>query len=797
MRLTQRLGRRGRALLVCLLLLLVFKGVVYGVARWVPLPARLQAKASTVLRYHDGRLMHVFLSEDEKIRIASKLSQVDPQYRRALIRLEDKRFYWHSGVDLFALGRAFFLNLSKGHVVSGASTLSMQVARLAEPKRRSYRAKFYELLRALQLEALYSKDEILELYLQLVPYGGNVEGVQAASWAYFGHDAERLSAAEIAILLAVPQDPTGRHPSPANRRRLQKARDQIVEKLVAVDVLPDGPGRQRSLQERRSQILALEVPEEMRDFPREAPHASLWMKRKYPGQFLEQNTSLDRGAQELAQGSMVDARRLLFSKGIHNGAMVVIENESAKVRALIGGMSFSSEDAGGQIAAFDQPRSPGSALKPVIYGLALDRGLALSEHLVADVPVDYRGYSPHNYDGRFLGLVRLEDALSKSLNIPFVNLLKRVGVENFIGSLRDLGAKHLVDSPGFYGLSAAIGAVEMSPLEMAGVYLALANQGKARPLRFFERQDPNQENRGSSEGLAVVSPGASFQIARALKRRDRPDFPGRRRVAIARGVFWKTGTSYGHRDAWAIGVGDRYTVAVWLGNLDNSPSVALVGAGAAGPILFDLLEALEPEARQRPPLPPPSDLSKVRVCTYSGFLPGPACDHTEEVLALTEHVPTATCPYHVSIDIDVESGLRLRPGCREGHDYRTQSFLRWPATVRRFLKKQRLNLPEPPRLSPECGEPEQSAPPRILSPPAGMTALLRSDLSYDQQEIPLEAECPSGSQRLAWFVDGAFIGETPARERLFWQPSPGKHELLVEDDNGQSASRTLEVKALQ
>jgi penicillin-binding protein 1C len=306
--------------------------------------------------------------------------------------------------------------------------------------------------------------------------------------------------------------------------------------------------------------------------------------------------------------------------------------------------------------------------------------------------------------------------------------------------------------------------------------------------------EPNAAARAPG-GQRVFSPGASFLTRRTLELRDRPDFPARRALTGAPPrIHWKTGTSFGHRDAWAAGSGPRYTAAVWLGNLDGSPSVDRVGADAAGPVLFDLLEALAGPDDPVPAANPPPDLKYVEVCAYSGRAPTPACDHTRPVLALRRAVPTAKCPYHVLIDIDTATGLALTPACRAGHAYRSQPFLVWPASLRRFLKDEHRTLPEPPAWAPGCETPGTRRRPSILSPAAGEVAILIQGLAADRQEIPLEAES-AASGHLSWFVDGAFLGTVAAEERLWWTPKVGKHELVVTDDAGLSARRTLEVRA--
>ncbi len=777
----------------------------------IPLPARLAEPPSTVVSFADGSPAYVFLSPDDKYRMQAALGAdrpgaIDEDYVEALLRFEDKRFWRHPGVDIFAIVRSAVANLRAGRVVTGASTITMQLVRVLEPRPRTLRSKAIEALRALHLELRLSKREILEAYLSFVPYGRNVEGVRAASHGYFGHGPRQLSADEIAVLLAVPQRPSSRYPTAKNQTRLAAARDEIAFWLLDEGALPVEPaaGEDRSAMEERvrREIARQPVPARIQPLPRQAAHAAFWLRGRLPGQ-SEIETTLDRGMQRLAEARMAGAHPGYARLGIHNGSAVVVDHRRAQVRALVGNFDFWDEGHGGQIVGFDNPRSPGSALKPFIYAMALDRGLALPEHLVADVPVRYGDYAPDNYSGEFAGLIELEEALSLSLNVPFVRLLSEVGVERFIGLLRSAGAGHLRAEPGYYGLSAAIGSVDVTPLEVAGLYAALAEDGRYRQLSWLRGRSVAGATREAVQevGVDLLSPGSSYLTRRALSRRDRPDFPQRRRFSGAPpAIHWKTGTSYGHRDAWAVGSGSEHTVVVWLGNFDNRPSVDLVGAEAAGPLLFDLLEALADRATPALPESWPRNLKSVRVCAYSGRLPTAACPQSREVLAVADHVPTERCPYHVAVDVDLATGLALSPECRTGRRWERRSFVVWPASLRRWMSRGRRWVPGPPSPAPGCAPPSRTASlrrakPRILSPPAGQVLVLLAGVAVQDQELPLEAETSGHAERLSWFVDGEFLGKVDAQETLWWTPRPGRHEILVMDDSGASSRRRLEVRA--
>ncbi|MFY0574248.1 penicillin-binding transpeptidase domain-containing protein [Cystobacter fuscus] len=357
------------------------------------------------------------------------------------------------------------------------------------------------------------------------------------------------------------------------------------------------------------------------------------MRAQRPGQ-LVLRTTLDAGSQRLTERVMREAAPGLRAQAIHNGAAVVVDRERAEVVALVGSLDFFDTAHGGQIPGFATARSPGSALKPFIYALAIDEGLAGPEQRVADIPAAYGTYAPRNFDGKFQGLVRLESALSQSLNLPFVKLLQQLGVERFLGTLRLAGVTSLNPEPGHYGLSASVGGIELTPLEVAGLYLALAENGRARPLRVLAEDAPG-------EAQELFSRGAAWLTRRALSLKDRPDFPARRQLTgLPSQVHWKTGTSFGHRDAWAAGSGPRHTAVVWTGNFDNSPSVHLVGAETSGPLLFDILEGLAPRGRTEDP-----DRRCPRISPRWRSAPGRATCPPRPVPSASSCTPSAaTCP---------------------------------------------------------------------------------------------------------------------------------------------------------
>ena len=755
--------------------------LLLAAAYLAPLPDRTTGW-STVVEYRDGRPAYVFLSPDDKWRLHVDLDRVDPQLVRALVALEDKRFWRHHGVDLVAIARAAWSDVVHARRVSGGSTLSMQLARLYEPRPRTIPSKLADMFRAVQLDLRLSKREILEEYLSRTPYGQNLEGIESAAWSYFGHSPEHLTPLEIATLLAVPQGPARYAPAPKNTDRLRDRRDAILAKLIAAGVFSPVDAASAI-----AEAAASAPPDRLRPMPREAKHAAIYLRARHPDEPRIRST-LDAGAQAIAERQVALRADELHRKGIRGAALVVVDHRSREIVALVGNLDFADARHGGQIAMFARPRSVGSTLKPLLYALAIDRGLALPDYLVADVPSQYGGYRPRNFDGDYAGLVTLREALSRSLNLPFVDLLQQLGVESFVGELARLGVAPARAVPGTYGLSLIAGGIELTPIELAGVYATLAEDGVYRPLRLVA-DDPL----GAAQ--PVYGAGAAFLTRQALSLKDRPDFPRRAELTgVPAEIHWKTGTSFGFRDAWAVGSGPTYTAVVWTGNPDESPSTDLIGSEAAGPLLFDVLEGLANHEVAHLAPNPPGDLAEVEVCAFSGHIPTEACDHRIKVLAPIHAVPTAPCPYHQAYDVDA-AGRAVTPACKQpGETYTHKSFVVLPSAVTAWLAARERKIPDAPEFAPGCdGDGGGGGPPAITAPAEGQIVLLVPGLPVDREKVPLSAS--TRAARLSWFVDGGLIATAPASERVFWTPSPGKHEIVVSDDAGRKARRTLEVRA--
>jgi penicillin-binding protein 1C len=531
---------------------------------------------STLVVDREGQLLRPYPTPEGRWRLRAIREDVDPRFVSALLAYEDKRFESHFGVDPLALARAALQLICRGHIVSGGSTISMQVARLLEPRRtRSVLAKLREIVRAIEIERTLSKDEILGLYLSLAPEGGNLEGVRAASLAYFGKEPRRLSLAETALLVSLPQSPEARRPDHSNRAA-KMARDRVLERLAAAGLVPPD----EVVEARRDP-----VPERRRPMPTLGAHAADQAVAAAPGRKLHHLT-LDATLQRSLEVLAADRARALGPD--ISVAIVAVDNATGAILAHVGSADYFDDRRAGQIDTTLALRSPGSALKPFIYGLAFEDGLIHPETLIEDRPARFGTYVPENVDLRFQGTVTVRHALQRSLNVPAVGVLDAVGPKRLATRLSASGAELVLPKGETPGLAIGLGGIGITLTDLTMLYAALARLGTAVPV--FERREP-----GSGLPRRLLDPVAAWYIGNILLGTPPPE------NAVGGRIAFKTGTSYGDRDAWAIGFDGRHTVGVWVGRPDGAPVPGLVGRNAAAPILF---EAFAREARPPAPLPP-------------------------------------------------------------------------------------------------------------------------------------------------------------------------------------------------
>jgi len=699
-----------------------------------------------------------------------RLDEVSPRYVEAVIAYEDRWFWWHPGVNPLALIRAAGQWVQNGRIVSGGSTLTMQVARMLEPAPRASRtlsSKLRQIARALQLEAHLSKREILELYLTYAPMGGVLEGVEAASRAYLGKPALSLSHADAALLAVLPQSPSLLRPD-RFPQRAREARDKVLDRLEPLwgaTVVADA---------RQEPVIAQAVRE-----PLMAPLFAERVRRLFPEK-RRVDTTLDTGTQASVE-QLVAARLSALPPRVSLAALVV-DNATLEVRAYAGSADFSDDERFAHVDMVQGKRSPGSTLKPFLYGLALDEGLIHSESLLADVPQSFSGYQPGNFQSNFSGPVSVSEALQRSLNVPAVEVLDRLGPARFVAQLRRGGLKLELPRGAAPNLSVILGGVAVNLEGLVGAYTAFARAGVAGKPRYTS-ESPVEEARMMSEGAAFIVRDvleAGGPVARQVEGS----------VGARRGIAWKTGTSFGFRDAWSVGVSDRYTVGVWVGRPDGTPNPGFFGANVAAPLLVDIFSAIDDS---RAPLrkPPPS-VAAARICwplgTRAQGLPAALC-HQERTAWLLNDVAPPTFPDRLREGSarytdyrDAVSGSRVRAACAPG-EMKAVEMARWPAALEPWLDAATRDRALPPAWAPSCA--------RAQAPEAGLKIVgiangetIRRAGSGPAPTLRLEAR--GGQDELIWLVDGRQVGRVPANRSLTHVfAEPGSHAITVMDDVGR------------
>jgi penicillin-binding protein 1C len=761
----------------------VLAAVWLGLMWLAPPPDPYQVRpAGRQVLARDGTLLRGFLSPDQKWRWRISLADINPHLITAVIEHEDRRFYHHPGVDPLAILRAAWANLKAGRILTGGSTITMQLARLVEPGRRSLSYKLFQAFRALQYEWRYSKNEILEMYLNLTPYGGNIEGVAAASRIYFDKPAAELSLAEACLLAVLPESPVNRHPI---RRpdAAERARNRLLDHLTERGIV-DEITAQRS----RGQAL----PQRTFALPFRAPHFCEWAIERHPSP-VNLYTTLDATLQAQAENLLASHMRQLAPAGIHQGAALILDYERSELLAMVGSASYFDSLYAGQVNGTLAHRSPGSTLKPFVYALAFERGLATPATLLEDVPVRIGSYAPENYDGDFVGAISAGRALQTSRNIPAVLLAAGLAQDGgmdggLYGWLIQAGVASLARPADHYGLGLVLGGCEVTLWELAELYGLLARQGLQRPTRLL--LTPDRPILGSTR---LLSQEAAWLTLHELVDVERPELHRLWRAGTnAVPIPWKTGTSYRHRDAWSVGIAGDHVVGVWIGNFDGTSSPHLIGLQTAAPLLFDLIDLLPHDRpgtwRQRP-----GGLQEIEVCALSGAPRSPNCPETRTALVIPGISPAAACEWHRRIMIDTETGHEVCTRCRTEGRWESCVVTWWPPRLATFWAAQNTSARELPPHNPLCPLYGSREAPTIVSPQARMEYHLRPGVPLEDQKIALIAAVSQGSQDVYWFLDGDLICRGRPGRTVFWQPTPGEHRLSVKDDAGRVTTTAFSV----
>lgn len=775
-----------------------------------PVEALLErVRFSKVYYDRNDQLLGARLSPDDKWRFQSHLDEISPLLVSALLTFEDKRFYEHHGIDIWAALRAMGQNVQAGQIVSGASTITMQVARLLQDERNyhSWSGKLLQVFRAIQLELILDKEEILEWYFNLGPYGGNIEGVVAASWLYFQKSPSQLSLVEAIALAITPKSPNVYRPDRFPLRAQEQCR-RLVEKMQVQNLLSEEdlwfvecdspPGSYEALPRHTNHLIdRLQTHSGYR--------SSLVQQTQPSPDWNHIQTTIDLDFQQGVEGIVSKYLKGREAQGIHNASAIVIDNETSEVLIYLGSPDFKDKSHAGEVDGVRAARSPGSTLKPFIYARALESGQYNSHTLLANVPVSYPGYHPQNYSPEDLGIAHFDEALQQSLNLPAVALNVGLGRKHdLLATLWEAGVSTLSHSRAHYGQSLVLGGGELRLDELATLYSALATGGKLRPIRMLKEQQKRSKRLPTFAPKEWISPEAAFIISDILKHIPHPQFG--RAAGYFKGmpqVAWKTGTSSRQRDAWTLGYSPQYTVGVWVGNFDGTPVEGMTGAQFAAPLFFEIFRFLNRQNTTAWPAPPAQVLQQ-SVCNLSGKLSTTLCPGETQAWWIMGVTEPDFCQMHIELLTDQSSGQRLSEQCiaeqnmDESQIKRSLAVL-WPQTTGGWLAKNQSALIFPPYM-PSC-IPEESinaAPPILQTPIQGEKYYLKPKSDQPTpyarfDKIAFSASVNNEVNRLDWYLDGQKIASTAPGESYLWSPIPGFHELILVDDFGRATQARFQV----
>jgi penicillin-binding protein 1C len=730
---------------------------------------------STLIFDKNDELLRFTLAEDDQYRAPYIDKALPEKYIQALVTWEDKRYFWHPGIDPIAMGRAFLSNLTSGRRVSGGSTIPMQVARLSAPKSRTYFHKFQELFSALKVTLHYSKAEVLQLYASQVPMGGNIVGLSTAAYCYFEKPSSELTWSEACLFAILPNAPSMLNLS-RQRPLLLKKRNRLLQRLF-----DQGHMDRATLELAQAEPL----PDTQIRLPFKAPHFSEQALKLNSGNM--QPTTLDMSMQNMVDAISSIHHHNLNTRGIHNLSILVAETSTGAIRAYVGSQNFFDDAYSGQVDGIQASRSTGSLLKPFLVAKALDRGPFTMRSQIQDVPTFFGTFSPQNASKTFSGMVTLDETLIRSLNIPSVRLLNTIGTSDMYEIFKDMGLRGLFRSADGYGLALILGGAEASLYELVQAYVDLGNLGK--PVDLFIQQKERESIRERS-----FSGGACYQVLMTLQNLKRPgsDYYWKN-FSYQTPVSWKTGTSYGQKDAWAIGTTSEYTVGVWVGNFDGAGNVELGGAKSAGPILFDVINAISDPSGVAPFEKPEMDLRFIETCKQSGYPPNSDCpDRVMTEVPMGSH-QSGVCPYHKSFIVDEKTGRELCSQCWSGLKRMKQVLYIEPPAVQQVLRNIGHSFIVRPAHKADCEAIRSVEDLRIIYPIHNVRVFVPRNFDGSYESIVLEAIHPKSDAHLFWLLDQDIIGETDSLHTLPVDLSAGEHYLTIMDEDGMSKTIRFEA----
>jgi len=742
------------------------------------LPPKLNVSYSTLVTDKKGEILHAFLSTDEKWRMFVELNEISPMLRKAILAKEDKYFNYHFGVNPVSIFRAAFNNITKNRRTSGASTITMQVVRMLNPDKRTYLNKISEILRAIQLEIFYSKDEILQLYLNLVPYGSNIEGIKSASYLYFQKSPDRLSLAEVTTLAIIPNRPTSLQLGMKNPLIVEE-RNKWLKRFQQAQVFD-------------SQLIndALHEPLTVfrHDAPKDAPHLSIRLKKQFANNAII-HSSVSKATQIKVEQMVANYVNRTRAMNINNAAVLVINNETMQVEAYIGSAGFNDKLDGGQVDGVQAIRSPGSALKPLLYATAFDKGIITPKNIINDVPTNFNGFEPENFDRKFNGKVSVEFALANSLNIPAVKVVKDLGKTILIEQLKKADFQTVKKHEKDLGLSIVLGGCGVTLEEMTQLYAAFANDGNWQKAKMLDDKLTERKVRNTS----IISTSATYLVTEILAQIKRPDLPNNfdytyRLPKIA----WKTGTSFGRRDAWSIGYNKKYTVGVWVGNFSGEGVPELSGAEIATPLLFQIFNTIDYNTSSEWFRQPKEVVSR-QVCAESGDLPSEYCSNKILDYSIKNISHTRKCTHLKKFYLNLSESMSYCMQCLPVEAYKEKLYNNLSPELISFYELKHILYEKIPTHNPNCTRFFKTASnaPIITNPNNGSEYYLSEN---DTQQMQLACQTANDVREVYWYINDRLLQKASANKPVFFTPSLGKLKISCTDDKGRSSSISVMIK---
>jgi penicillin-binding protein 1C len=763
-------------------ILLIAAGVVITPVLLSPFPG-FEAPLSTVVEARDGSLLGARIADDGQWRFPG-FEQVPEKFEKALLTFEDRYFYIHPGINPVAIFRAMIQNITAGEIVSGGSTITMQVARISRGYRqRTYPGKIVEMLSALKMELFRSKKSILKTYSANAPFGGNIVGLEAATWRYLGKSSADITWAEAAALAVLPNSPALVFPG-KNQEILKTRRNDLLRKLF-----------ERTFLDSITLILALDepLPGEPKPLPAKAPHLTDYFYKYNKGKMIL--STIDPVIQERAVEIVNACQKDLSGNFINNSACIIIKVETGEVLAYIGNsITDDAEEHGGDVDIIRSLRSTGSILKPVLFAGMQQSGDLLPDMLVPDVPSRFPGFSPKNFDLSYSGAVPASYALSQSLNIPAVRMLQKYTPERLLDLFQNVGFTTFNKPAGHYGLSLILGGGETSLWELTGVYASLSrvlnrynkemkySAGDYHPpLIVLNNGTIPEEAEDTDPPLNASSIWLTYE---ALKKVNRPEGePGWQYFSSSPNLAWKTGTSFGFRDAWAVGTTPEYVIGVWAGNADGEGRPGLTGIAAAAPILFELVNIMEPAGWF---IEPAGELTMIKTCSLSGFRAGPDCPETQEIPACINGLRSESCPWHKIIHLDKTGTMRVNADCVPPAAIRNEVWFVLPPVMEYFYRQKHPDYRVLPPYAPGCASDKSIPVMEFIYPASGIKIFIPRDQTGQPTRIIAEVAHRNPSRMIYWHLDEEYKGTTQFTHQIEILANAGNHVITVVDEEGNS-----------